>query len=413
VLLIKARWVLPIATDPIPHGWVIVEGGRVAAVGAQSHRQFYDAGSPAIDLGHVAILPGLVNTHTHLELSWLLGHVPRARRFTDWVRTMLRARSAGADRSGEVAAAMDRALDEMRATGTAAVGDVSNTLASVEPLRARQIPAVVFHELLRLRSSDADLVLEEGLRQVARHRGGVGGVRVTLAPHAPYSVSPRLFQGIRRQLDADPFAPTTVHVGESPEEIELLRTGDGEWRRLLEELGAWDAAWIAPRSGPVEYLDRMKFIGARTLVVHGTQLGDGELQRLAGLGATLVTCPRSNEYVGVGTPPVARFYASGVTVALGTDSLASNDDVNLFAELAAARRAAPAVHASRLLESATRHGAHALGLETTHGSIEPGKSADLLAADIPREVVDVEEYLVTAVPSVRWITDLVSTRTGT
>jgi 5-methylthioadenosine/S-adenosylhomocysteine deaminase len=129
------------------------------------------------------------------------------------------------------------------------------------------------------------------------------------------------------------------------------------------------------------------------LAVHGVYFTDAELARLAAAGATLVTCPRSNRWTGAGVPPVERFYASGVRVAVGTDSLASVDDLNLFAELAEVRRLAPGVPAARILESATLAGAVALGFDSELGSITPGKRAQLLAVRLPAGVADVEEYL--------------------
>ena len=167
-----------------------------------------------------------------------------------------------------------------------------------------------------------------------------------------------------------------MHLGESPEEIQFLRDGTGAWRELLEQLGAWNDGWEPPACGPVEYLDRLGLVTGRLLAVHGTQLTDAELARLAAAGATVVTCPRSNRWTGAGTPPIERFYASGVRVAIGTDSLASVEDLNLFDELAAVRRLAPGVPAARLLESATVAGAAALGFAAEFGTIEPGKRAD-------------------------------------
>jgi 5-methylthioadenosine/S-adenosylhomocysteine deaminase len=123
------------------------------------------------------------------------------------------------------------------------------------------------------------------------------------------------------------------------------------------------------------------------------------------LDATVVTCPRSNRWVGVGYPPLERFYRSGVTVAIGTDSLASVEDLNLFSELKTMRYLAPAIPARKLLESATLVGAKALGLERELGSITPGKQAGLLAVALPKGVADVEEYLVSGIePSqITWV----------
>jgi cytosine/adenosine deaminase-related metal-dependent hydrolase len=250
-------------------------------------------------------------------------------------------------------------------------------------------------------------VLDAALRAQASH--GVGGrFPVSLAPHAPYSVSPRLFQGIRAAQARTPFLPSSVHLAESPEECELVRTGGGPWRTLLERLRAWDPTWTAPAGSPVEYLDRMGVLDARLLAAHAVHATAGDLALLARRGVTIVTCPRSNVFVGAGEPPVADFYGSGVKVAVGTDSLASNDDLNLFAEMAAMRRLAPRVPASSLLESATAVGAAALGFDASHGTIEPGRTAALIAVSVPPEVIDVEEYLVSGITPdrVRWVSDL-------
>ena len=411
MLILRARWVLPIADRPLLNGWVALDRGRVAAVGRPGASLPFRDQAPLVDLGPMAVLPGLVNAHTHLELAWLAGRVPAAACFTDWVRDMLARRRAETPDPAAVEAAIDRAIDALRASGTAIIGDVSNTLASVAPLRRSALGGVVFHELLRLRASEADDVLEQGLDAIAR-AGSAVRVPISLAPHAPYSVSPQLFQGIRAALGRTPFLPSTVHLGESPEEIELLARGTGPWRRLLEDLGAWDPAWQPPRSGPAAYLQRMGVLGPRLLVVHGTHLDDADLARVRAAGATLVTCPRSNVHVGAGEPPVDRFYRSGVRVAVGTDSLASAPDLNVFEELAAMRRLAPSVPAARLLDSATREGARALGFEADAGTIEPGRARALVAVDLPAEVVDVEEYLVGGVPPdrVHWVGDLLGDR---
>jgi cytosine/adenosine deaminase-related metal-dependent hydrolase len=215
-------------------------------------------------------------------------------------------------------------------------------------------------------------------------------------------VSPALMRAIA-QVNAG--RPLSVHLGESAQEIEFLRDGTGEWRALLESLGVWNPAWTPPGAGPVQYLDDLGLVDERLLAVHGVHFTDAELARLAEAGATVVTCPRSNRWTGAGEPPVDRFYGSGARVAIGTDSLASVEDLNLFAEMAAVRRLAPRVPAARILESATRAGAAALGFAAELGSIEPGKRAQLLAVRLPANCEDVEEYLVDGIEpaDIRWL----------
>jgi cytosine/adenosine deaminase-related metal-dependent hydrolase len=230
-------------------------------------------------------------------------------------------------------------------------------------------------------------------------------VRAHLAAHAPYSVAPALFTALRGALDRDPDARATVHIAESREEVEFVRSAGGPWRALLEELGVWTPSFAAPAVSPVEYLDRVGFLGERVLAVHAVQASAADLSRLAARGATLVACPRSNRHTGAGVPPIGRFYAAGVRVAVGTDSLASSPDLNVFEELAAMRAVAPKVPASALLASATREGARALGFEADYGTLAPGKRARVIAVDVPDPLSDVEEYLLSGIrpEQIRWL----------
>ena len=389
----RAAWVCPIDRPPIRGGIVAIDGGRITAVMDQRAGIRDQA---VRDLGDVVVMPGLVNAHIHLELSWLRGRVPPAAKFTDWVKQLVATRR-GVERADDpgVLQPLRSAIREAQACGTVAVGDISNSLASPGPIQAAGLDGVVFHELLGFKERDGSLIART---HDARAGAGAGGkVRISLAPHAPYSTAPELFQAIRATVDQSPCGIMSVHLGESPEETEFLASGTGPWRGMLELIGVWRDDWAIPACGPVEYLDRLGVIDARTLVVHGVQFDNAALARLAAIGATLVTCPRSNQWVGVGGPPIERFYRSGVAIAVGTDSLASVEDLNLFSELAAMRRIAPAVRAAKLLESATLIGARALGLDGELGSLTPGKRAEILAIQLPGPVDDIEEHLVSGI----------------
>jgi len=393
---------VPIDGRPVRDGWVTVDRRRIVALG---HRTSPDDGVRRIDLGHVALMPGLVNAHTHLELSYLRDEVPPASEFVSWIRGLLARRRRQPDpRSPEILAAISAAVAEAVACGTAVLGDISNTLASFGPLTRSPLAAVVFYEIVKFNAPDPEGVVERARREMdALARAPM--VRTSLAAHAPYSVAPLVFRAIRKDVDRDAFAPCSVHLAESAEETEFIRTAGGPWRALLEELGSWDPAFQAPGGSPVQYLDDNGFLDARVLAVHGVQMSSADLARLAKRGTTLVTCPRSNVHTGAGVPPIDDFYKSGVRVAIGTDSLASAPDLSVFAEVATLHALAPSVPAAALLESATRQGARALGFDADFGTIEPGKRARLLAVDLPPQTDDVEEYLVSGVqPSqIRWV----------
>jgi len=403
----RAAWVLPIVAPPICDGWMVTDGGRIVAVGTGRDPLPAGAdGAASIDLGDVAVMPALVNAHTHLELSWLRGRVAPAGSFLGWVSAMMRDRFTSADGrdAGTVRAAMGAALDQMRATGTGVVGDISNGLEHLDLLDASGLSGVVFHEIIKFRTPDPSGTVADAEARIAAANPGARW-QLALAPHAPYSVSPPVVEALGRARGPDGRRPLSVHVAESPDEVEFISRGSGGWRDMLKRLGSWDQAWRAPGCSPIAYLDRLGFWAARTLAVHAVQASDDDLRILAARQATLVTCPRSNVHVGVGPPPASRFYASGVPVAVGTDSLSSVEDLNLFSELAELHRLAPEVAPARLLESATLTGARALGLDGDFGTLRSGARAALIAVTVPAGAADVEQYLVSGItPSgVRWV----------
>ena len=389
-----ATWVLPVTAAPIRQGWVEVRGGVVGAFGGHTDHPENRA-ARVVDLpGHV-VLPALVNAHTHLELSGLRGRIPPARTMPAWARQAMKGM---ADRPPDESA-IRQALDDARSSGTGVFGDVSNTDAALGPLTGAGFDSVVFRELIGFDVRDGtDLVARQlaSLCAQTAERPNASRVRPGLAAHAPYSVSPPLFRAIRGVVGDDPTMPLSVHLAESREELQFLATGQGPWRSVLEERGRWDPAWTPHPGGCVTYLDGLGWLTSRTLVVHGVYLTDPELDHLARVGVTLVACPRSNTWTGAGQPPVERFYASGVPVAIGTDSLASVPDLNMFSEMAEMHRLAPDVAPSALLSSATRVGAVALGF-TDRGAIQVGMRPGLIAVRCAESLSDVEEYLVSGI----------------
>lgn len=413
-----AEWVLPVVTPPVRGGWVAVRGGRVVALGAlhDLDSALTSVATPdgvrpvRVDLGRVAVLPGLVNAHTHLELSWMRGRVGPDTSMPQWAGRLMSLR---AQAGGDDPAAIAPAIAEMYASGTAVVGDVGNTLAARAPLGRGPLAGVSFREVIGFRPDDPVGLAERALEELAAS-DPPAGVRLSVAAHAPYSVHPEIFARFGQARRDGRARPVAVHLGESAEEVEFLQTGGGAWRAVLEQVGAWNGAWRPPGGSPVDYLARLGFLGPGCLAVHGVQLDLAELRRLAALEVTLVTCPRSNQWTGAGLPPVSWFYESGVRVAVGTDSAASADDLNMFAELAELHRLAPEVPPARLLQSATLDGAEALGLAADYGAIAPGRRAALIAVDLSaRGADDVEDQLCSGIgpDAITWL-DAASSASG-
>jgi aminodeoxyfutalosine deaminase len=399
IRLHRAAWVLPIVRPPIHDGWVSVDDGQIVGLGSAHEMPsgFASLGSEDGTPPPIAILPGLVNAHAHLELSWMRGRVPPAASMPEWASALMSLRRTT---SVDSASSIHAAIAEAAASGTSLIGDVANTCATHAPLLQSALSAMVFRELIGFRVDEPSATIHDAQGELdALSDSPV--VRATLAPHAPYSVSAPLLAALARHA---PDRPLSIHLGESAAELEFLRTGRGPWRAILDSVGAWNEAWQVPRCGPVEYVERLGLLSARLLAVHCVHLTVGELSQLARASATIVTCPRSNEWTGAGAPPIARFYDSGARVAIGTDSLASAESLSMFDEMAAVRRLAPEVPAVRILRSATLDGAVALGFDDL-GSIEPGKRAALLSVRIPPGTDDVEEYLASGVaaPDVAWL----------
>jgi cytosine/adenosine deaminase-related metal-dependent hydrolase len=399
LILHRAAWVLPVAAPPIRRGWVLTSRGRVVASGPDSHDPPSSPERPeTIDYGNAALMPGLVNAHTHLELSWMHNQVPPSDSMPAWAARVVALRRTAVSEPLEP---IHDAVCEVRASGTSLVGDVTNTLAAYDVLADSHLAGAVFREVLGFNTPDPAQTVAAAQAQLDA-LPPIEWLRPSIAPHAPYSVSPELFRAIAR---AAGDKPVTVHLGESSDELQLLRDGTGAWRELLGQLAVWNDAWRPPACGPVEYLEQLGLVTGRLLAVHCTHMDDGELARLGRAGSTIVTCPRSNKWTGAGTPPIERFFAAGARVAIGTDSLASVEDLNLFAELAEVRRLAPAVPAPRILAAATVDGAAALGFGSEFGTIQPGARADLIAVRVPAGLADVEEYLLSGVQpdAIRWL----------
>ena len=381
-MILAAGWVLPIGAPPIRDGRVAVAGGRVAWVGAAGQAGMPDA--PARDLGPGVLLPGLVNAHCHLELSYLRGKAPGSGGFVPWVESVVSAR--GTVPEAEMEAAAEAAIADLARHGTVAVADVSNTLSHVAALRASGLRALVLHELLGWDPAGARQILESALARIA----ALGDSRVTirLAAHAPHSVSPQLLA-----LLVERGGPAGIHLAESPDEVAFLREGDGAWGAFLARRGLGHVAFDPPGVSPVAYADAAGALHPGLIAAHCVQTGAADRALLARRGVHVVLCPRSNASLGVGVPPLPELLEAGVNVCVGTDSLASVDSLDVLDDVAALHRAFPEVPARTLIRMATWNGARALGMADL-GAIAPGMAGALAYAPADAAVSDPEAFLV-------------------
>ena len=287
--LFRSGWLLPITRPPIRDGVVGVSDGRIAWVGRRG-----DPGVPAgpvHDLGDGVLLPGLVNAHCHLELSHLsTRQLPSGVGFVPWVEGVVGSR--GRHSEAEVAAAASAAIAALEAAGTAAVGDVSNTLAHLERLAASGLDGVVFLELLAWDPAKAADTLAWGERLVRERQAALRpGLELRLAAHAPHSVSPELM----RLLVAG-GGPAAIHLAESPDEALFLADGSGAWPGFLASRGLGHVRFDPPRQSPVRYCDGLGVLHPRLVAAHGVQLDAGDRELLAQAGRARGALPAQQRH---------------------------------------------------------------------------------------------------------------------
>jgi cytosine/adenosine deaminase-related metal-dependent hydrolase len=364
-----SKWVLPVEQPPIRDGAVVVKGDRIVAVGpaAEVLRGFTGL---ICEHGYGAIAPGVVNSHVHLEFSALAEEVPPQVRWEDWLTATLAA--YGQLSPADVEAGIGRGLDALRRSGAALVGEVTNTGASWAHLERGPLSYHLFYECLGFH-----LMKQFDLPEMFPFFGQpevVASRWVSAAAHAPYSVAAALFKAVGR-WNADRLAPQMVHLAESRAELDFLTGGNGFFEGLLRQRGRWVADFQPPGVSPPSYLHNLEFLGSRTLAVHGAWLSPADCHLLAATGTWLVLCPRANRYTGAGLPPVPDLIQAGVKLALGTDSLAGNWDLNLFGEMLWLHQNFPAYPGDLWLRLGTLSGAQALGRDQEFGSLTPGKKA--------------------------------------
>ncbi len=386
-LTLKARYVFPAERDPIPEGEVAIVGPHIAAVGRAL------AMGETVDLGNVAILPGFVNAHTHLEFSHLLQPLGRpGEGFVEWIREVIASRLARLEAPDR---AVVRGIEEAVRTGTTTLGEIAQPDWTPAPFERAGCGATVFLELIAPTIGRGCEAIASARRHVAQ-TDPAAAWRPGLCPHSPYSVHPELLQTIVDQFaGVGSHVPLAFHLAESREELEFLRWGTGPFREFLGDIPGWDEKAIPRGTRPADYL-RLLARAERSLVIHGNYLDDEEIALLAASSdrMAVVYCPRTHAYFGHAPYPLEKMLSAGVTVALGTDSRASSPDLSMLAEMRAVARRHPTVPRSTVLRLATLHAAEALGLSDAIGTLAPGKRADLAIVRLPdRDAADPYDLL--------------------
>jgi aminodeoxyfutalosine deaminase len=376
---LTARWIFPVSGPPLEGGTIAISGQCIQAVESHGWR------AADLDLGNVAILPGLVNAHTHLDLSGLKGRLPPTSDFVRWLRGVVQHRRS---------LSAQQVVDDIRAgvaecirTGTTLIGDIASQGWSWPVLAQAPVRAVIFYELLGL-ANDRAKVAESQARQWLVEHFATPTCRPGISPHAPYSVRSSLFEA-SFEIAKSHHVALASHISETPEELKLLEDQRGPLVEFLSDLGVWEREGLIPG---VETLLRQDS-DFNFLLIHGNYLKVDQLPKLSAK-TTVIYCPRTHAAFGHAPHPFREILAAGGRVALGTDSLASNPDLNLLAEAQFIHSSFPDFPGDQLLRMLTLSGAEALGWENETGSLAAGKSADLIVLPLPdRDVEDPHQLI--------------------
>lgn len=328
------------------------------------------------------LLPGLVNAHVHLELSALRGQTTSGGGFGPWATSMMAARERLLPEQDFEA--IDAGVGELLRSGTAAVGEVSNTLASVGALRTAPLLGCVFHEVFGLRRETAALMRQSARDQRAAQSPWPAQLRYAPAPHTLFSVHPAAVRGLVDEAQ-ELSQRTSLHLCEHAAERAYLTDQRGPLQEFFRARGADDPDWEAPGVSPVDYAEQLGVLRPGVIAVHLCDARRSEIARVARSGAPVVLCPRSNLFIELKLPPLPDILAEGIQPGLGTDSLASNTTLDVLAEAAALRDRFSQVEPELLLSMATHFGARALGLEDRVGALVEGLSPGLVAIDCPAD----------------------------
>lgn len=366
----KAKWIL---IDP----WTIIENGCLEV--ENSMVKTIHPTPPAqkiIDHGPGVIMPSLVNAHLHLELSALKQSVPFDQGFKLWVQELLKKRATLTDH--DLGQAALNAAKELVQNGTLWVADIASMdvigpLADKFGLKGMGLQGIFFQEFLGTH-------LPANVPEIYEKKDS-GSIDLSYAAHAPHTTSPELIKSLKKQtLGCKQLF--SIHVAESMDETQFIADQKGEWADFLTSRGIDWNAWDIKGKTPVQHLYNLGILDSTTLAVHLLNVTKTDIQLLADTQTKVCCCPRSNQNLHSKLPDIVNLIDSGLKPALGTDSLASCDSLDIFDEMSFVSLNYSSLDPATILAMGTVNGAYALGVERLTGSLENGRQADLLYCDI-------------------------------
>lgn len=373
-LVLKAKYLLASPDEIIIDGAVCVKDTRIISVGAYGRLRIRPD-TKVMDFKDSAILPGFINSHTHLELTGLAGLVPFHGDFTSWIEGLLKLKFSWgeADYLSSIKIGALKSLE----SGTTTVSDITRSSYSFSALKDIPIRKVIFEEVI-----DFDPINVKHTINAVRHRLADIKQDVLLdtgiSPHAPYTVSEQLYEECAR-LSQTLNILICTHIAETTDEVRFLTEGTGPFAHLLKKYKMLYPDWQPPRLTPILFLEKTGLLKLknRVILIHCNYLSDKEIPVIEASGASVVFCPRSHRFFDHHAHPFQRLIEKGINVALGTDSLASNASLSILDEMRFIYNNFPGMPPSSILAMATINGAKALGKEDKIARLKVGYDADI------------------------------------
>ena len=375
-----ARWVLPITQPPIENGTVVERDGHITYVGPRNRAPAGDD----YELGDAILLPGLVNTHTHLELTAMRGFLEDLD-FADWIDRLRQSRNEILDESLLLDSAKLGIVEGLEA-GITTYADTCSSGVALQAMRELNVRGIMYQEVFGPDPSRCEAAMADLTRLLDVFESQQTDlVTLGVSPHAPYTVSDPLYAAatklaIKRKL------PLAMHIAESAAEEDIVVRGAGPFADRWRKRGI-DVKKRA--RSPIALLEKHEVLQPGSLLIHCVRVDDTDISTIARRGCSVAHCPASNAKFGHGVAPLLPMIAAGIPVGIGSDSVASNNRMDILDEARLAvlvHRGASRKHdafgAHQALALATLGGAHALALDDKIGSLEVGKEADLAAFDI-------------------------------
>lgn len=397
-MILRARIVVTMDGPPIENGAVLIEGQQIIAAGPA-----HEISGPeqVLDLGDVALMPGLINAHTHLDYTMLRGAILSQPSFAAWVRRINAVkRTMDAE---DCLASIARGFDECLRWGTTSVCTIESFPELMPHMPDPPIRTWWFYEMIDVRHRITTEDVVAGALSFFQHRAG-SLANFGLSPHAPFTASLDLYR-LANDCARAFTMPLTTHVAESDEEFAMFTEARGPLHELLASMQR--PMRDCGGTTPFAHLWKSGAINAQWLLVHMNQLSDEDFDLIMALPRggkpTVIHCPGTHRYFGRERFDWQRLRDVGVNLCVGTDSLASTDSLSLLAELRRLAKAEPSLDGDELLRTVTRNPARALRRETQLGKIAPGALADLIAVPVPGNVRDVHEEIVHFEKPIPWV----------